>query len=106
MSLLSNLTLDYEILADDPIEMGIRYGKSILSSVSDTVVAAEQFVEQQQFKKRQAVPVKLQARTPATRRPQAPKRDLSSSASRRSFIDYSARSTAMGYSRRNMVGAL
>ncbi|RTK95140.1 hypothetical protein EKI60_01650 [Candidatus Saccharibacteria bacterium] len=106
MSLLSNLTLDYEILADDPIEMGIRYGKSILSSVSNTVVAAEQFVEQQQFKKRQTVPVKVQVRATAARRPQAAQRNHSSSSPRRSFIDYSARSTAMGYSRRNMVGAL
>lgn len=30
MSLLTNLTLAYETLADDPIEVGIHYGKSIL----------------------------------------------------------------------------
>lgn len=35
-SLLSELALDYEILADDPIEMGIHYGQSILSQMSDS----------------------------------------------------------------------
>lgn len=32
-TLLSELALDYEILADDPIEMGIHFGQSILNHV-------------------------------------------------------------------------
>jgi hypothetical protein len=34
MSLLDSLTLAYETLADDPIEVSIQYGKSILQAVS------------------------------------------------------------------------
>jgi hypothetical protein len=34
MSTLSDLTLSYETLADDPIEMGIHYGKSVLNVLS------------------------------------------------------------------------
>ena len=34
MGLLSNLTLAYETLADDPIEMGIHYGQSILDLIA------------------------------------------------------------------------
>ncbi len=38
MSLLSDLTLTYENLADDPIEVGIHYGHSILGALSATLV--------------------------------------------------------------------
>lgn len=38
MSLLSNLTLVYETLADDPIELGIRRGHSVLSALSARLV--------------------------------------------------------------------
>lgn len=33
MGLLDNLTLAYETLADDPIEVSIQYGKSILQVI-------------------------------------------------------------------------
>lgn len=38
MSLLQNLTLSYENLADDPIEMGIHYGHSILGALSARLI--------------------------------------------------------------------
>lgn len=38
MSLLENLTLSYETLADDPIEKGIHYGHSILGALSAKLV--------------------------------------------------------------------
>lgn len=41
MSLLSDLALAYETLADDPIEMGIHYGKSVLKVLSGTTKQAE-----------------------------------------------------------------
>lgn len=41
--LLSELTLDYEILADDPIEMGIHFGQSILNHVSSSIDSARQY---------------------------------------------------------------
>lgn len=34
MSLLDNLALSYEIHVNDPIEVGIHYGKSILQALS------------------------------------------------------------------------
>lgn len=42
MNLLDNLTLAYETLADDPIEVSIQYGKSILQAVSPKPKAAQQ----------------------------------------------------------------
>lgn len=42
-NLLSELTLDYEILADDPIEMGIHFGQSILNHVSSGLDSARQY---------------------------------------------------------------
>lgn len=41
--LLSELTLDYEILADDPIEMGIHFGQSILNHVSSGMESARSY---------------------------------------------------------------
>ncbi len=38
--LLSNLNLGYELTADDPIEMGIHYGESILNFVSAKIQSA------------------------------------------------------------------
>lgn len=37
MSLLTDLHMAYETLADDPIEQGIRYGHSILDSLTTIV---------------------------------------------------------------------
>lgn len=41
MSLLKNLTLSYEMHANDPVEVGIHYGKSILQALSAKVSAME-----------------------------------------------------------------
>lgn len=38
MSLLSDLTIAYEVLADDPIEQGIRYGHSVLDALSAKII--------------------------------------------------------------------
>ena len=45
-SLFADITLDFEALADDPIEQGIRYGKNILHVLSDKVAEPKkQFTE-------------------------------------------------------------
>jgi len=43
--LLTDLTLGYELLADDPIEVGIHYGKSVLNVLSSSVMSAARSVE-------------------------------------------------------------
>ncbi len=45
MSLLGDLQLDFEALADDPIEMGIHYGKSVLQVVSSRVSTPKQYLD-------------------------------------------------------------
>lgn len=45
MSLLSDLQLDFEALADDPIEMGIHYGKTVLQVVSSKVSTPKQYFD-------------------------------------------------------------
>lgn len=84
MSLLSNLTLAYENLVDDPIEMGIAYGKSILSAVGSSGAEAK-FVPKRavvQMPRRATVARVVSVRRPEhsnymnfrTRSPQSPMR--------------------------------
>ena len=114
MSLLSNLTLSYEILADDPIEMGIHYGKSILnalvgkSSQSDSPAAVTAGFTAQRFK--QPISPRFASRPQPVRRAETAI-SRTASLSRRDFMDYSIRprvteTRSVSYTQRSLVGAL
>ena len=89
MSLLSNLTLAYEHLVDDPIEKGISYGKSILSAING----------QAGLQPERAVLAAPQ-RAMISRRPQRDAQTM-----RSNYVDFRARTTPLPM-RRQMVSSL
>ncbi len=103
MSLLTDLTLAYETLADDPIEVGIHYGKSILRALSPSSSSS---VSSSDSHKSSSSPVSL-ARVASriqinrtVRRSVAP-----TEVPRASYLNYATR-RPVGYTQRNLVGAL
>ena len=105
MSLLADLTLNYEMLADDPIEVGIHYGQSILNMLSGTVTAAEHMVQLPKISSRARTPVAPRRANRPDYRAILNRPDQSQTATRRNFIDYSTRKSQT-YTRRTLVGAL
>ncbi len=88
MSILANLTLAYETLADDPIVKGISYGKSILSTIDAQIVepAERAFAH---------LPSRSFVTRPTQTRP----------VHRGTYLHYASRSAAVPM-RRQLVGAL
>jgi hypothetical protein len=105
MGLLTDLTLAYEILADDPIERGIHYGQSILNILSQKAQVPMAAVPREQV-------IAQVTETLAPSRPieRSLRPSLQSPAPRRDFINYQSRPlvarTRTGYSQRQLVGAL
>lgn len=99
MSLLANLNLTYETLADDPIEVGIHYGKSILSVFSPKAHAVVK-TEAPKFK------TVSQARASKLVLPQRQvRRSAPTVSSRANYAHYTPRMNA-AYTQRELVGAL
>lgn len=101
MSLLSDLALAYETLADDPIEMGIHYGKSVLKALSGSTKQTETTLRGLPTP---AVRSKVAVRTRMISRvqPQASRRDFSAAYS----IRPRQREVVARQPQRSMVGAL
>ncbi len=112
MSLLSDLTIAYEVLADDPIEQGIRYGHSVLDALSARIITPrlpEPVLETAAAYSYQA-PLSFVDRTvPAVKAPRSPmRRDITSRMRRGSTSHVSRQTIAPGraYTTRSMIGAL
>ena len=112
MSLLGDLRLDFETLADDPIDMGIYYGKSVLQVFSDRVVqplrtTMDEMVAPVQLNTVLATPEKTvqpQVRTAIPRSTYTPR---TTSFDRRNFRrDFEPVVTRTYSQRRDMVGSL
>lgn len=109
MSLLADLTLSYEILADDPIEVGIHYGKSILQVLSTklSVQPAAVAPRRPSFYHKQATVTSRPLRNRA-----AKKRTIDSNVlSRSDYASYTSRRSAeytetRNYTARTLVGAI
>lgn len=102
-SLLADIALDFEALANDPIEMGIHYGKSVLQILSDKVAAPKLFLDEM-------VAAKPAVIYKETKQP-APKFQTSTTTrfnlDRRSFRrDFESLSTRDYSQRRELVGSL
>lgn len=88
MSILADLTLAYETLADDPIVKGISYGKSILSTIDAQLLEPTE-------RALAYLPSRSFVARPMQTRP----------AMRGSYLNYATRSSAVPM-RRQLIGAL
>ncbi len=77
MSLLSDLALAYETLADDPIDMGIHYGKSILKALSGAPKQAEAKLRSSLPKPAVRSNIAVRSRMVSRSQPVAERRDFS-----------------------------
>lgn len=106
MSLLGDLQLDFETLADDPIEMGIHYGKSVLQAVSGRVSMPKEYFDnfvapkKASQQKQNIAPIKSSA---AARTSVKPLRDNKRMPFRR---DYQTLAAAAYARKRQLVGSL
>ena len=93
MSVLTNLQLQYENLADDPIDRGIFYGKSVLQALTAPLQLAPAVVEQSTpMTEEIAIPV-FRASRPVNR----------SQIERTRYAGYATRPSY--YTQRTMIGA-
>lgn len=103
MSLLADLTLAYETLADDPIEMGIHYGKSILHALSPS---SSSLVPSSHPKESSSSPVSFARAASHIQINRTVRRSaVHAETPRASYLNYAAR-RPVGYTQRNLVGAL
>ena len=93
MSLLADLQLNYENLADDPIDRGIFYGKSVLQALTSPVQLAPAYVVASEQNPVIEPPV-FRSTRPVER----------ARVERTRYVNYATRPSF--YAQRSMVGAL
>lgn len=93
MSLLADLQLNYENLADDPIDRGIYYGKSVLQALTSPIQLAPAFAVEPGLTEVTAAPVFRTARPVERARVE-----------RTRYVNYATRPSF--YAQRSLVGAL
>ena len=96
MSLLADLKLSYEMLADDPVEVGIHFGKSVLDVASAGLTHTEHTIVQK---------IDTVSTPPASLSTRVVRRFTTQPQDRSRFISYSSRANPT-YTKRQMIGAV
>jgi len=110
MSILGDLKLAYETLADDPIEVSLYYGHSILSVLPQSVTPKQPAYAVIPNYFARDVPIAQRVYRIATPLPEPVSRELPTQSRGRDYSNFISRSPASrstnAYSPRNLIGAL